>query len=77
MKSMLASKTLIMNVALGIASFILNHQGALGPLGLDAQMQTLIVAIANIVMRFFTKTAIVGLPAPINPSGNWLADLFH
>ena len=77
MKSMFASKTLIMNVAIAIATFILNHQGILTDLGITAQWQVYVVAGANFIMRIFTKTAIVGLPAPVNPSGNWLTDLFH
>lgn len=50
-KNFLTSKTLWMNVALMIATYVLAHQGVLMQFGLDTDQIAMVIGAANMVNR--------------------------
>lgn len=57
-KSWYKSKTLWGNVGAMVAGYLLNNAGVLQQAGLDAQSQVVVLAIANMVLRFVTNSGL-------------------
>ncbi len=58
MKPWWKSWTVWCNVAIVASTWLLNHQGVMKAAGLDADMQGVVIAVANLILRFRTMQAI-------------------
>lgn len=52
------SKTFWFNAAVLGATTLLNHRGIMAQLGLDADLQAMIIAGANLLLRLLTTTGV-------------------